>query len=136
MFVPNEPAFMSALQADSPLWSEAYNKRVIISSPTNLFALLKIVDDLWKRDDQTKNTLEIARQGGAMYDKFVGFYETLEKVGRNIKNVKDSYDTAMSQLEGHGSLINRAESLHKLGIKASKKLPAGLVEMANDDEDL
>ncbi len=89
MFVPGEPAFMAALQADSTLWAEAYNKKVIISSPTNLFALLKIVDDLWKRDNQSRHALEIARQGGALYDKFVGFVSSLEDVGRGLDRAQE-----------------------------------------------
>ena len=129
MFVPNEPAFMSALAADNSLWAEAYNKKVIVSSPTNLFALLKIVDDLWKRDNQSKHALEIARQGGALYDKFVGFVETMQDVGRNIDRAQKSYTEAMGQLkDGRGSLANRAEKLHQMGVRASKKLPAGFID--------
>ncbi len=134
MFVPNEPAFMCALQNDKTLWADAYNKKVIISSPTNLFALLKIVDDLWKRDNQSKHALEIARQGGALYDKFVGFVSSLEDVGRNIERAQKSYDQAYSQLkDGSGNLVRRAENLRELGVKASKKLPSQLTE-AFDEE--
>ena len=84
MFIPNEPAFLLAMQQDSALWSDAYNRKVIISSPTNLFALLKIVDDLWKRDGQSKNALAIATEGANLYDKFVGFSETLLDMGRSL----------------------------------------------------
>jgi DNA recombination protein RmuC len=133
MFVPNEPAFMSALQADSSLWAVAYNKIVIISSPTNLFALLKIVDDLWKRDNQSRHALEIARQGGALYDKFAGFVGSIEDVGRNLERAQKSYGEAFNQLkEGKGNLISRAEKLRELGIKASKKLPAQLTEESDE----
>ena len=129
MFVPSEPAFMSALQKESTLWGEAYNKKVIVSSPTNLFALLKIVDDLWKRDNQSKHALEIARQGGALYDKFVGFVSSLEDVGRGIDRAQKSYDQAYNQLKsGRGNLVTSSEKLRELGVKASKKLPAALVE--------
>ena len=129
MFVPNEPAFMCALQKDNALWADAYNKKVIISSPTNLFALLKIVDDLWKRDNQSRHALEIARQGGALYDKFVGFVSSLEDVGRNIDRARTSYDQAYNQLkDGNGNLVTRAEKLRELGVKASKKLPAQLTD--------
>jgi DNA recombination protein RmuC len=134
MFVPGEPAFMSALQADSTLWAEAYNKKVIISSPTNLFALLRIVDDLWKRDNQSKHALEIARQGGALYDKFVGFVASLEDVGRNLDRAQKSYGEAFGQLSGgKGNLVTRAEKLREMGVKASKKLPAPLLDSASDD---
>jgi DNA recombination protein RmuC len=134
MFVPGEPAFMSALQADSALWAEAYNKKVIISSPTNLFALLRIVDDLWKRDNQSKHALEIARQGGALYDKFVGFVSSLEEVGRGLDRAQKSYGEAFGQLSvGKGNLVTRAEKLREMGVKASKKLPAPLLASAEAD---
>ncbi len=125
MFVPSEPAFMAALGADSSLWSEAYGKKVIISSPTNLFALLRIVDDLWKRDNQSKHALEIARQGGALYDKFVGFVSSLEDVGKGLERAQKSYDQALGQLrDGRGNLITSSEKLRALGARASKKLPS------------
>jgi DNA recombination protein RmuC len=133
MFVPSEPAFMSALAADNTLWGEAYNKKVIISSPTNLFALLKIVDDLWKRDTQSKHALEIARQGGALYDKFAGFVETLQDVGRNIDRAQKSYSEAFNQLkDGRGSLVSRTEKLREMGVRASKKLPPAVTDSLAD----
>jgi DNA recombination protein RmuC len=136
MFGPGEPAFMAALQADSTLWAEAYNKKVIISSPTNLFALLKIVDDLWKRDNRSRHALEIARQGGALYDKFVGFVSSLEDVGRGLDRAQKSYGEAFGQLAGgKGNLVSRAERLREMGVKASKKLPAALVEEGVGDEE-
>ena len=136
MFVPGEPAFMAALQADSTLWAEAYNKKVIISSPTNLFALLKIVDDLWKRDNQSRHALEIARQGGALYDKFVGFVSSLEDVGRGLDRAQKSYGDAFGQLSGgKGNLVGRAERLREMGVKASKKLPAALIEEGSSGDD-
>lgn len=132
MFVPNEPAFLLALQGDSAIWDEAYQKGVILSSPTNLFAILRIVDDLWRRDSQSKNALEIARQGGDLYDKFVGFVETLSDVGRAIKRSDELYEKGISQLSsGAGNLVRRAETLRKLGVKASKKLPA---QLSDNDE--
>jgi DNA recombination protein RmuC len=135
MFVPGEPAFLSALQADGTLWTEAYNKKVIISSPTNLFALLRIVDDLWKRDNQSKHALEIARQGGALYDKFVGFVSSLEDVGRNLDRAQKSYGEAFGQLSGgKGNLVGRAERLREMGVKASKKLPVTLLASSSDDD--
>jgi DNA recombination protein RmuC len=135
MFVAGEPAFVAALQADNTLWTEGYNKRVIISSPTNLFALLRIVDDLWKRDSQGKHALEIARQGGALYDKFVGFVSSLEDVGRNLDRAQKSYDHAYGQLSaGKGNLVGQAERLRKMGVKATKKLPAALADNLPDDD--
>jgi DNA recombination protein RmuC len=123
MFVPNEPAFMAAMQADSGIWEEGYRKKVIVSSPTNLFALLKIVDDLWKRDSQSRNAIQIAEEGAKLYDKFVGFVETLEGVGKGLKGATEHYERAMNQLAtGSGNLVGRTEKLRKLGVKASKEL--------------
>jgi DNA recombination protein RmuC len=139
MFVPNEPAFLAALQNDSSIWNDAYRRKVIISSPTNLFALLKIVDDLWKRDDQSRNALEIAEQGARLYDKFVGFVETLEAVGKGIGSASASYDKAVKQLvDGPGNLVGRTERLRKLGVKASKTLSAKMLADAqlSDNGDL
>lgn len=130
MFVPNEPAFLLALQSDAKLWDEAYRRKVILSSPTNLFAILKIVDDLWRRDNQDRYALEIARQGGALYDKFVGFAENFLAVGDALGRTDKAYRTALGQLkEGNGNLVRRAESLRKLGIKATKKMPPALAPL-------
>lgn len=134
MFVPNEPAFLAALQADSTIWNDAYRKKVIVSSPTNLFALLKIVDDLWKRDTQSRNALEIATQGANLYDKFVGFVESLEGIGKGIDSLKAGYDKAMGQLKtGNGNLVRRAERLRKLGVKTAKTLPTSLTECSEEE---
>ena len=133
MFVPNEPAFLEAQKNDPQIWNDAYNKKVIISSPTNLFALLKIVDDLWKRDSQGKNALAIAKAGGDLYDKFVGFAETLVMLGKNIETASGSYQKAMSQLkEGKGNLVGRSEKLRALGIKAARNLPAALEDFEEE----
>ena len=136
MFIPNEPAFLLAMQQDSALWSDAYNRKVIISSPTNLFALLKIVDDLWKRDGQSKNALAIATEGANLYDKFVGFSETLLDLGRSLGAATGKYEQAMTQLKtGRGNLIRRAERLRELQVKASKSLPAQLEDYDADGPD-
>ncbi len=130
MFVPNEPAFMAALQTDGAIWDDAYKKKVIVSSPTNLFALLKIVDDLWKRDNQSRNAIAIADEGAKLYDKFVGFVETLESVGKGLRGASENYERAMNQLTtGSGNLIGRTEKLRKLGVKASKSLPANMAAL-------
>ena len=136
MFIPNEPAFLLAMQQDSALWSDAYNRKVIISSPTNLFALLKIVDDLWKRDGQSKNALAIATEGANLYDKFVGFSETLLDLGRSLGAATGKYEQAMNQLKtGRGHLIRRAERRRELQVKASKSLPAQLEDYDADGPD-
>lgn len=135
MFVPNEPAFLVALQCDAKLWDDAYRKKVILSSPTNLFAILKIVDDLWRRDNQDRYALEIARQGGALYDKFVGFAENFLAVGDALERTDRAYRTALGQLrEGNGNLVRRAEALRKLGVKATKQMPSALAPLDDDGE--
>jgi DNA recombination protein RmuC len=134
MFVPTEPAFLIAMNADNEIWADAYRKNVIISSPTNLFGMLKIVDDLWKRDDLSRNANRIAKEGAMMYDKFVGFAETLETIGKNLDTVQTNYGKAMKQLrDGKGNLIGRAQKLYDLNIKVSKALPASMVEEADED---
>ncbi|WP_101571023.1 DNA recombination protein RmuC [Alistipes sp. cv1] len=134
MFVPNEPAFLLAMQYDPTLWSDAYNKKVIVSSPTNLFALLKLVDDLWKRDKQNKNAIAIATEGANLYDKFVGFAETLTDLGRSVSAAGEKYERAIKQLKtGSGNLIRRTERLRELGVKATKDLPAQLSDYDDGD---
>ncbi|MDR1881761.1 MAG: DNA recombination protein RmuC [Prevotella sp.] len=124
MFIPNEPAYILAMQLDSTLWDYAYRKRILLISPTNLIASLKVVADLWKREYQSRNALEIAKRGAALYDKFAGFVETLQDVGKNIERSQKAYDKAFSQLkEGNGNLMRQAEMLKELGIKAQKELP-------------
>lgn len=124
MFVPNEPAYILAMQLDSALWDYAYRKRILLISPTNLIASLKVVADLWKREYQSRNAIEIAKRGAALYDKFAGFVDTLQDVGKNIDRTQKAYDKAFSQLkDGSGNLIRQAEMLKELGIKAQKELP-------------
>lgn len=133
MFIPNEPAYLVAMQHDGELWQYAYSKRVLLISPTNLIAALKMVADLWKRDDQNRNALEIARRGAALYDKFVGFVESMREIGVNLDRTARSYQQAFGQLkEGKGNLIGQVEKLRKLGLKSSKELPSGLL-MKEDD---
>lgn len=124
MFIPNEPAYILAMQLDSSIWDYAYRKRILLISPTNLIASLKVVADLWKREYQSRNALEIAKRGAILYDKFAGFVDTLQDVGKNIDRTQKSYEKAFSQLkDGNGNLIRQAEMLKELGIKAQKELP-------------
>ena len=129
MFIPNEPAYVVAMQHDGELWQYAYSRRVLLISPTNLIAALKMIADLWKRDDQNRNALEIAKRGAALYDKFVGFVESMREIGNNLERTSRTYQQAFGQLkEGKGNLIGQVEKLKKLGLKASKELPSGLAE--------
>jgi len=134
MFLPIEPAFSLALQNDSGLFQEAYDKNIVIVSPTTLLATLRTIASIWRQENQNKNAIEIAGQSGALYDKFVGFVEDLQTIGTRIEQTQSSYNDAMKKLsEGSGNLIRRAEKIKQLGAKASKTLPQSLVD---DDENL
>lgn len=124
MFIPIEPAYLEAVREDEDLWHYAYNKRILLISPTHLVSAIKMIADLWKREFQNRNAEEIAKRGGLLYDKFVGFVENLEKIGKNITQAGKSYDEALNQLStGRGNLLNQAENLRKLGIKNTKEMP-------------
>lgn len=134
LFVPTEGALLSALQAAPELWEEAYKKGVMLSSPSSLFGILRIVDDLWRRDLQSRSALEIAKAGADLYDKFVGFTETMNEVGKSIQRSSDAYGKAMNQMvEGKGNLVVRAEKLRELGVKATKRLAGELVEATEEE---
>ncbi len=136
MFVPIEPAYLVAAQTDPELWSYAYTRRVLLVSPTNLIAVLKIVADLWKREQQSKNAKEIAKQGERLYEKFIGFVKSMEEIGKHIHKSQDVYQQAMGQLkEGRGNLISQAGKLKKLGIKSSKTLPASMELQGAEEEE-
>lgn len=125
MFVPIEAAFFTALEHDRALFSEAFEKNVILVSPSTLLVTLRTIHNIWRNADQNENALEIARQAGGLYDKFVGFVEALEEVGRQLDRAKEAYLTARDRLrKGRGNLVRRAEQLIALGVKANKALPA------------
>lgn len=129
MFVPSEAAYMTALQTDPNLWNFAYDKRILLLSPTNLITSLKLIQDLWKREHQNRNAMEIADRGAKLYDKFVGFVDNLERVGKNIDQAKNSYNEAFKQLSsGNDNLIIQTQKLKSLGIKNKKNLPQSLGE--------
>ena len=135
MFIPVEPAFLVAVQYDSQLWNYAYHKHIILLSPTNLIAYLKLISDVWKRADQNQNALEIADRGGKLYDKFVGFVENLEKVGKNIDLAKNSYNEAFKQLKtGKDNLVIQTQKLKELGAKNRKSIPPTILE--NSDHEI
>lgn len=124
IFIPNEGAYICAMQLDSTLWQEAYDNRVLLISPTHLISALKLIEQLWRHDRQTKNAIEIATESGKMYDKFVGFVEDMKSIERAINNAQASYNGAMTKLKyGRGNLIDKATKLKEMGAKASKALP-------------
>jgi len=136
MFVPNEPALMLALNEDKNLYLNALEKNIVLVSASTLLATLSTVASIWKQEDQKRNALEIAKEGGLLYDKFEGFVQDLIKVGKSIKSSKDSYEDAMSKLtEGRGNIIKKIENLKDLGAKTKKSLPQNIIDRANQDED-
>ncbi|MDR3697088.1 DNA recombination protein RmuC [Mucilaginibacter sp.] len=123
LFVPIESSFSFAVQIDAELFSDAWDKRVVIVSPSTLLATLRTIASIWKQERQNRNVLEIARLSGAMYDKFVGFISDMEGIGKNIKLSQNAYDSAISKLtEGNGNLTKTAEKIKGLGAKANKQL--------------
>jgi DNA recombination protein RmuC len=136
LFIPIEPAFSLALQHDQHLFNEAYQRNIVIVSPSTLLATLRTIASIWKQEYQTKNVLEIARIGGDMYDKFHGFATDLIDVGKKIGDTQKGYEAAMNKLvHGRGNLVRQAEKLKELGAKASKSLPENLLIRAREDGD-
>lgn len=131
LFMPLEGAMAAALNLDPELTKYAWERRVILTTPTTLMATLWIIAHIWRQENQAAHALEIARQSGALYDKFVLFVASLQEVGRNLARTQESYDRAFRQLKtGRGNLISRAENLREMGAAASKRLPDDLVEEA------
>ncbi|WP_299222322.1 DNA recombination protein RmuC [uncultured Alistipes sp.] len=122
MFVPNEPAFLEALKADRTIWSDAYDRKVVISSPTNLFALLRLVADLWKYADQDRNTKEIASCGLKLYEQLVAFTSSLEGVGTALGKARDAYDDAYKRLcTGNDNIVRVGERLKRTARLETKR---------------
>ena len=129
LFMPIESAFSTAIQADINLFNFAWEKKIVIVSPTTLLATLSTIASIWKHEKQTQNALEIAKQGGALYDKFVGFLKNLEDLGNQINRVSKTYDEAKNKLiDGRGNLIRQVENLKILGAKTSKSIPENYLE--------
>lgn len=124
LFVPSEPAYIAALQADPELWNYAYDKRILLLSPTNLITSLKLIADLWKREYQNQNANEIAERGAKLYDKFVGFVSNLQDMGDHLQKAQHKYGEAYKQLStGNDNLVTQATKLKELGLKTKKNLP-------------
>jgi len=134
LFVPIEPAYMAALSHDDALWEYAYERKILLISPTNLMASLKLIATMWQQEHQKQHVQEIAKQSGALYDKFVGFVEDLQDVGFKIQAVERAYDGALNKLStGKGNLVSRVERIRELGAKSKKELPRELVAKSKDD---
>ena len=131
MFIPIEPAFGAVIQHDPGLYNEAHEKNIVLVSPSTLYATLSTIASIWKHEYQSQNALEIAQQGGALYDKFVGFVEDLQQLGRQMNTTQETYGKAMNKLsEGQGNLVRRAEKIKALGARTSKALDQQLIDGA------
>ena len=135
MFMPIEGAFWTAIESEQELYNEAFNKNIMLVSPSTLLATLRIINSIWRHEDQNKNALIIAKKAGDLHDKFVGFVEALDDVGQKLGKAHESYKTARDRLsKGRGNLVRRTIELRQLGVKAQKELPEGLVVEALEDE--
>jgi DNA recombination protein RmuC len=136
LFIPIEPAFALALQEDLTLYNKAFEKNIVIVTPSTLLATLRTIDSMWTNQKQQENAIEIARQAGALYDKFEGFVSDLIKIGKKMDEAKIEYSAAMNKLtEGKGNLVTSAEKLKKMGAKAKKALPEAILKRAENDEE-
>lgn len=136
MFIPTEPAYIAAMRLEPTLWQEAYDKNVLIVSPTHLVSGLKLIAQLWSRDRHTRNAITIAEEAGKMYDKFADFTKDMEKIEKALGSTRKAFDDAMTKLScGTGNLVTRAQNLQKLGVKANKQIAASLDRNRLSDED-
>nr|WP_321223123.1 DNA recombination protein RmuC [uncultured Psychroserpens sp.] len=135
LFIPIEPAFAVAINEDNALYNKAFEKNIVIVTPSTLLATLRTIDTMWNNEKQQRNAIEIARQAGALYDKFEGLVKDLTGVGKKIDDAKKDYSSAMNKLvEGRGNLITSVEKLKKMGAKAKKSLPESIIKRAKDKE--
>ncbi|GAA5093401.1 DNA recombination protein RmuC [Chryseobacterium ginsengisoli] len=137
LFIPIEPAFAIALNDDSQLYNKAFEKNIVIVTPSTLLATLRTIDSMWTNQKQQNNAIEIARQAGALYDKFEGFVANLVKVGKKMEEAKTEYEGAMNKLvDGKGNLVTAVQRLKIMGAKASKALPENLITRAKANEEI
>ncbi|MGD1946296.1 MAG: DNA recombination protein RmuC [Croceivirga sp.] len=135
MFVPIEPAFAVAINEDNSIYTKAFEKNIVIVTPSTLLATLRTIDTMWNNEKQQRNAIEIARQAGALYDKFEGFVSDLTKVGKKMDEAKTEYRGAMNKLvEGRGNIVTSIEKLKKMGAKAKKSIPEPILKRAQEDE--
>ncbi len=134
LFVPIEPAFAVAINSDNHLYNKAFERNIVIVTPSTLLATLRTIDSMWNNEKQQKNAIEIARQAGALYDKFQGLLSDLINIGKRIDDSKKEYSSAMNKLfDGRGNLITSVEKLKKMGAKAKKAIPENLIDRAKED---
>tara|TARA_R110002167_G_scaffold143481_22_gene332852 strand:+ start:3782 stop:5131 length:1350 start_codon:yes stop_codon:yes gene_type:complete len=135
MFIPIEPAFAIAINTDNALYNKAFEQNIVIVTPSTLLATLRTIDSMWNNEKQQRNAIEIARQAGALYDKFEGFVDDLMKVGKKMDDAKTEYKGAMNKLvEGRGNIVNSIEKLKTMGAKAKKSIPEALLKRAQEDD--
>ena len=135
LFIPIESAFAIALNEDTNLYNKAFEKNIVIVTPSTLLATLRTIDSMWTNQKQQENALEIARQAGALYDKFEGFVQDLIKIGKKMDEAKIEYQGAMNKLvDGKGNLITSVEKLKRMGAKAKKSLPESIINRASSSE--
>jgi DNA recombination protein RmuC len=136
LFMPIEPAFSLAVQNDMGLFNDAFERNIVIVSPSTLLATLRTIASIWRQENQNKNALEIARQSGALYDKFQSMLSDLLEVGRKLHSIQDNYDEVIKKLStGRGNLITSVEKIKKLGAKTTKSLPQGILGRENESEE-
>jgi DNA recombination protein RmuC len=136
LFVPIEPAFIEAVRSDSSLFDYAFNKKVVLVTPTTLLATLKTVASIWRQEKQNRNSLEIARLGGELYDKFVGFTKDLDEVGSRLEQARSAHVNAVNKLvTGRGNAVRTIERMKELGLKTKKELDTDRIEKALESEE-
>ncbi|HEY6490504.1 MAG: DNA recombination protein RmuC [Terracidiphilus sp.] len=136
MFVPIEPAFLMALQADAELWSDAYRQGILLVGPTTLLYVIRIVSVLWQQERQARNVRDVMERGSELYEKFVGFVTDMEVIGDSLRKTGDHYSDAMKKLaDGRGNLIRQVEMLKKLGLRTTKSIPKKLLDRADVDQE-
>ncbi len=134
--MPVEPAFSLAIQNDNQLFNEAFDKNIVIVSPSTLLATLRTIANIWRQEYQNNNVLEIAKQSGALYDKFQGLISDLIELGKRMNTMQSSYENAMKKLyTGRGNLVSSVENIKKLGAKTSKSLPQSILERADSSDE-
>lgn len=135
LFVPIETAFSIAINKDTSLYNKAFEQNIVIVTPSTLLATLRTIDSMWNNEKQQRNAIEIARQAGALYDKFEGFVSDLTKVGKKMDDAKTEYRGAMNKLvEGRGNIITSIEKLKKMGAKAKKSMPDSILKRATEND--